>query len=403
MTRSAMVLILLGFALTMGCDPDSESGHHIRAFTDATSDGDVEATDVLSDNGVIQSPACHQSECAKKNKQYPDPEWEHGLPEDHGLSTEGLEAMAELADQLDSKCLVVIHDGVMVGEWYWDGYDANTDVPDVFSITKSVTSAIFGVAESRGLLDIDDRVSDYVPEWANTDSEDVTIRQLLVHDSGRTFDLGLEWGLPAVPDQTTYSLGAGQSAPPESQWEYTNLGYQSLEAVLDEVLCESVEEFAQEELFEPIGMTVKMGQDPSGNTTLYSGLSASCRDLARFGYLYQQKGKWKQDHVLKSKYVRNSLETSTDFNDAYGVGWWLNNQGHVMLPQVQNPFEYDGRFIPSADEDVYTALGAFGNFITVDPEDGYIVVRLTDVWDLQDVLSLGDIDAIWAAFEDAKE
>jgi CubicO group peptidase (beta-lactamase class C family) len=180
------------------------------------------------------------------------------------------------------------------------------------------------------------------------------------------------------------------------------LGYQSLEAVLDVVLDEEVGEFAQEELFDRLGMTVGMGEDFSGNKTFYAGVSASCRDLARFGYLYQQKGRWQDGHVLPHKWVKQSLETSTEFNDSYGLGWWVNREGHVMLPQVQTPFEYDGRFLPSADEDVFVALGAFANFIAVDPEEEYIVVRLSDVWDLQDVLGLSKIDALWAALEDAK-
>jgi CubicO group peptidase (beta-lactamase class C family) len=399
MTRSSKLLVVLGLAFTVGCDPDNEFGDPISALVETT---DVEESIVHQNNNLVQGAASQEAECVKKDIVYPVPEWDTEQPEDHGLSSAGLAEMAELADQLDSKCMVVIHDGVLVGEWYWDGYDADTDVPDVFSITKSITSALFGVAEHKGLLDVDERVSDYVPEWQGTPSEDVTIRQLLQHDSGRTFDLGLEWGLPTISDQTVYSLGAGQSAPPESQWVYTNLGYQSLEAVLDTVLDGQVSEFAQEELFGPIGMTAELGEDLSGNRTLYSGISASCRDLARFGYLYQQKGRWADGHLMKPKWVKQSLEPSTEFNDAYGIGWWLNNEGHVMLPQVQVPFEYDGRFIPSADEDVYTALGAFGNFISVDPDEGYIVVRLTDVWDLSDVLGLPKIDALWAAFEDAK-
>ena len=392
-----MALLVLGFGLLSGCDLNGDSGRDI-----GTSAENDDAAHVHAVSELIQNPTCGETACGKKNNKYPVPDWQLGAPQHHGLCPEALEDMAELAEELDSKCLVIIHDGVLVGEWYWDGYTANTDVPDVFSITKSITSALFGIADYQGLLDVDDPVSDYVPEWQGTASEDVTIRQLLAHNSGRTFDLALEWGLPAVADQTSYSLAVGQSAPPESQWVYTNLGYQSLQAVLDEVLDGEVSEFAQEELFGPLGMTATLGEDMSGNNTLYSGVSASCRDLARFGYLFQQDGKWKNGRILKHKWIKQSLDTSTEFNDAYGIGWWLNNEGHVMLPQVQTPFEYDGRFIPSADQDVFTALGAFGNFVSVDPDDGYIVVRLTDVWDLEDVLGLPKIDALWSAFEDAK-
>jgi CubicO group peptidase (beta-lactamase class C family) len=406
MTRSSMILVVLVLVVTAGCDQQNEAEQRSASIENV--EGSFSAPLVAEDgivhanNGLIQGPVCNDANCGKAGGHYPVPDWEVGSPEEHGLSAEGLAEMADLADALDSKCLLIIHDGVLIGEWYWDGYDANSDVPDVLSITKSITSALFGIAEFQGLLDVDDRVSDYVPEWLGTQSEDVTIRQLLVHDSGRTFDLTLEWGLPAVIDQTSYSLAAGQSASPGTQWVYTNLGYQALEAVLDHVLGGDVGEFAQEQLFEPIGMTAELGEDPAGNKTLYSGASASCRDLARFGYLYHQRGRWNGEQILPRNWVKKSRDVSTEFNDAYGIGWWLNNEGYVVLPQVQVPFEYDGRFIPSADEEIYTALGAFGNFVSVDPEEGYIVVRLTDAWDLQDVLGLPKVDALWAAFEDAK-
>lgn len=318
------------------------------------------------------------------------------------MSSDGLAEMANLAQELGSNCMVVIHDGVLVGEWYWRGFDSETDSSDVFSITKSVTSALFGVAEEQGIIDVDTPVSDYVEEWQGTPSEDVTIRQLLTHVSGRTFDLDLEWPLPSIYDQTSYALAAGQMSEPESEWVYTNLGYQALEAVLDEVLGGQVQEFAEQELFDRIGMTAEFGQDPAGNRTLYSGLSASCLDLARLGYLYEQDGRWRGERILRRSWVRDSLRPSSEFNDAYGIGWWLNDEGHVILPQVQNPYEYDGQFISSAPESVFTALGAFGNFVSVDPDDEYIVVRLTDVMDMEDVLGLDEIDALWSAFENAK-
>ena len=329
-------------------------------------------------------------------------DWEMDEPEEHGLSSEGLDDLATLAEGLNSSCLLVLHDGVLVGEWYWNGYDADTSIPDVFSITKSITSALVGIADYQGVLDVDDRVSDYVPEWQNTASEDVTIRQLLVQDSGRTFDINLEWGLPQVEDQTAYALAAGQAAPPGSQWVYTNLGYQAIEAVLDAALDVDVAQFAEQELFAPLGMTSQMARDPADNTLLYSGVSASCRDLALFGRLYQRRGRWLGQRLMKRRWVRRSLKTSTEFNDAYGIGWWLNNEGHVVLPQVQQPFEYEGRFIPSGDEDIVTALGAFGNFMSVESDDGYVIVRLADVWEPEDILGLGKIDELWAAFEDAK-
>lgn len=333
---------------------------------------------------------------------FPDQEWQIGTPEDHCLSSEGLADLAAVAEQTKSTCLVVIHDGVLVGDWYWDGYGADTRLPNVWSATKSVTNAVIGIAQAEGLLDIRDPASDYIPQWLGTESEDVTIFDLMTQTSGRQYDFATDFAVLEQPDQTAYSIGVGQDMDPGLRWEYSNTGTQALEAVLEAAVGGDVDAYVRSRLFEPLGMSASMAHDEAGNTLVYNGLSATCLDMARFGYLYLRNGRWQNRQIVPKIWIKRSTQPSTGFNDAYGYLWWLNNSGHVVMPSIPARNEYDGKMFPSAPDHMYMALGAFGQLIAVDPRAGIVLVRGTLDYDQNDPLAMGDMDAILGALADAK-
>ena len=95
---------------------------------------------------------------------YPDPEWTVAVPEAHDLDSILLEEAADFAEDHASNCFVVTRDGVIVGEWYWNDWGATTE-QNVFSVTKSITSALVGIAQERGELDITEKASEYITEW----------------------------------------------------------------------------------------------------------------------------------------------------------------------------------------------------------------------------------------------
>ncbi|KIG13296.1 Beta-lactamase class C [Enhygromyxa salina] len=324
-------------------------------------------------------------------------------PQLHGLSNSGVAQLATVAEQTNSSCVVVIHDGVLVSEWYASGYDASTPVPDIMSATKSVINAIVGVAEGQGLLDIADPASDYIQAWQATESAGVTILELMSQTSGREWDFFTDlFIVSGVEDETAYALSFGQDHEPGDHWEYSNHGTQSLEAVLEVAVGQDVEEFAQTELFEKIGMDVSMARDNAGNPQMYRGLSASCRDMAKFGYLYLRNGHWRGQQLVPNAFVQESLEASSSLNDAYGYLWWRNYDGHSVMPSTPARTEFEGKMLPSGSEDGFMAFGAYGQLVFVDPEDEYVVVRLSDVYDPNNPFGLDQMDAVLAAFEAAK-
>ena len=98
-----------------------------------------------------------------------------------------------------------------MGEWNWRGVDPDTS-REVFSVTKSITSTLVGLAQSDGDLDIGDSASTYIEEWRGTRSRAVTIRDLLSNVSGRFWEFGSDYGnLPQAEDRTQYRPSTASS------------------------------------------------------------------------------------------------------------------------------------------------------------------------------------------------
>src|SRR5690606_26142614 len=98
--------------------------------------------------------------------------------------------------------------------------------------------------------------------------------------------------LTASSNKTQYAIDLDQQHMPGEWWEYNNSAIQSLDRVLLVATGEDVDDYAKARLFEPIGMKSHYAHDASGNAIMYADVLASCRDLARLGYLYLRGGTW---------------------------------------------------------------------------------------------------------------
>jgi len=315
---------------------------------------------------------------------YPGDEWERADAAEMGFDPAALEAVAATAEELDSTCFLVTRRGQIVGEWYWEGDDAST-THEVYSVTKSFTSTLVGMAQADGDLAIEDSASEYIDEWAGTDAEAVTIRNLLSNDSGREWSFGLDYiELPQAADRSQFAIDLDQQYPPGEAWSYNNAAIQTLDRVVSTATGEATADFAAERLFGPLGMDdTAMSSDPSGNSTnAFFGLSSTCQDLARFGYLFLREGAWEGEQVVPAEWVAEATGApSQEHNAAYGYLWWLNTEGRLLSPlqavtPTEEPEEVIGQIAPGAPDDMYTAQGLGGQIIMVDPGSETVVVRL---------------------------
>ena len=316
--------------------------------------------------------------------RYPTADWERVDPGDAGFDATGLGQLADQAEAAGSSCLVVTRDGVVVDEHHW-GPEPATTPRQAFSITKSVTSTLVGIAADEGALSLDDPVSLHVPEWRGTASEAVTIRDLLSNSSGRHWDLATDYGQMVLraEDKTAFAIGLGQDAPPGEVWAYNNSAVQVLSAVLEAATGRPAAEYAESRLFEPIGMAASsLTTDAAGNTMTFMGLETTCGDLARFGYLALRDGAWDGEQVVSNDFVETATGvSSTPLNAAYGLLWWLNRPGPVVSPLIATSGRGDtsagvGPLVPGAPEDAFWALGFRNQIVAVVPSEGVVAVRL---------------------------
>ena len=288
----------------------------------------------------------------------------------------------DLADAR-STCFAVIKDGKLVHDAYWGGAGERSTRP-AYSITKSVTAILVGMAADDGALSLDDTAVKYIPEWNGPISQLVTIRDLLSNTSGRHWDYDTDYGqmVRRAADKSAFSRGLQQDFKPGTKWDYNNSAVQTLEAVLRKATGEDVAAYAKKRLFAPIGMRdTTWAHDNAGNTTTYSGIDSSCHDLARIGYLMMREGAWKDKQLVSDSFVTEATSTSSQLNAAYGLLWWVNKAGHVVTIERAAGFHadeppYEGQLAPDVPEDAFWALGYGNEYVAVIPSEGVVAVRM---------------------------
>ncbi|MGH9210506.1 MAG: serine hydrolase domain-containing protein [Acidimicrobiales bacterium] len=334
-----------------------------------------------SDTDIFDDLAAQQ---AAESATFPGADWAVGDPAELGFDPALLEEIAAEADP-ETSCLLVTRHGEIVGEWYWNGFtEDQQDV--VMSVTQTYTSTLIGIAQDEGLLDVDDPVAEYVPEWAGTPSEDVTIRDILGHVTGResTNSIGnteLYDGLLNAPDPGEFAVGLAQEHDPGTVWSQNLPALEVLEPILKSVTGMEPAAYAQEKLFAPIGAThTQMGETGGGETWMHTFLQTTCRDAARFGYLFLRNGDWNGSEVVSQEWVEEATHPSQELNPGFGYMWWLNEPGslvsieNILTPDYDEPSNL--QLNPEAPLDMYWAVGFGGRLIQIHPETDTVVVRL---------------------------
>ncbi|MFC7497332.1 MULTISPECIES: serine hydrolase domain-containing protein [unclassified Nocardioides] len=310
--------------------------------------------------------------------------WPTTTPAAAGFRPQRLASIAADARRLDSTCLAVVRHGRLVADWNWG--TPRTVGRQTFSVTKSITSALVGIAVRDGDLRLGDRVARHVPSWRGTDSSRVTVRDLLSNTSGRFWSFESDYvALTAARDRTAYAVGLGQQHPRGTVWAYNNAAIQVLDRVLRRATGRPTDKLAADRLFGPLGMThTTMTRDLGGRSTnVYFGVQSTCLDLARFARLYLQRGVVDGRRLLSRGWVRQSVgRSSSDLNAAYGLLWWVNRRG--VLRSATDPVDADGRpietrvgrLVPGARGSLFAALGLGGQVAMVDPASRTVVVRM---------------------------
>ena len=283
----------------------------------------------------------------------------------------------------ETLAFVVVHRDRLMYERYFGGSDRAT-LQTSFSVAKSFLSTLVGIGIDEGLIgDVDDPVTDYLPELAERDERfgRITLRDLLTMSSGLRYeepDIPVPWGDDVVTyygvDLRDVGMNGSQIVePPGATWHYNNYNPLLLGMVLERATQMSVSQYMSTRLWHPLGAeadaTWSLDSERSGFEKLESGLNVAPVDYARFGLLFLHDGEWNGTRIVSEEWVRaaTAADTTTDPASDYQYFWWVD---------VERP----GRFY---------GLGNLGQYLYVAPDADAVIVRNGSDWNIDNGAWLG--------------
>lgn len=315
---------------------------------------------------------------------FPGNEWAETCPESQGMdSAEVGQAVAFMDSHFSpggASELAIVRNGYLI----WKGPDIDA-YHNVWSCTKTFTSTVLGLLVADGKCRLDDLAVTYLPELDDRYPAYSTIklRHLASMSSGyrgKLVDTTQEqpWGYPMAylePAEPTYEAG--------TKVQYQDHQVFVLGAILTRLSGESMQAVFSRRVAGPIGLTkwdwgvsgevdgVKLN-NAAGTPSKAPGIQITARQMARFGYLYLNRGNWNGKQILPASFVeeagRNQVPgagASTFLHGRYGLYWWTND----VMPNGRRPW-------PAAPPRAYTAHGHGCNFCFVIPEWNMVLVRM---------------------------
>lgn len=291
-------------------------------------------------------------------------EWETTTVESLQWSQSEIDGLITYLDQEDSKALIILKEGRIVIEHYFDSFAQDSLWP-WFSAGKSLQATLVGIAQKEGLISINNPSLDYLGTgWSSLSAEKeslITVKDHLTMTTGLDERFTFAATTKAL---LRYREDAG------TRWVYHNAPYNLVSDMLEIVTGKTLNSYTNEVIENPIGM--EGFWLPSGFNTFYL---STARDMARFGLLTLNKGIWDQTSVFDDElYYDAMLKPSQSLNPSYGYLWWLNGQESYIAPD--SPESFVGAMAPDAPEDLVLAAGSQGQFISIVPSEDLILIRI---------------------------
>ena len=230
------------------------------------------------------------------------------------------------------KSLLVFRNGKLVAECYLKNESDRTEVDAIWSCTKQVNAIITGIAIDQGYISsIDDPIEKYLPEYIERfpDKEGILIRHLLTMKSGIAFDNGKDDDLlkmHKVDNSIDYVLGFDLIDQPGTMYNYKDCDPHILSAIVQKTTGKPLDEFGQEVLFEPLGITNYYWHRYSDGVTLGSwGILTTPRELAKVAQCVLDGGRYDNRQIIPQDWLQEmlSIQVPDVYGDfAFGYLWW---------------------------------------------------------------------------------
>ncbi len=304
---------------------------------------------------------------------YPIDGWQNSTPEAQGLHSKLLlEMMTHIKKNGYSiQSVTIVRNGYVVLDAYMYPFE-DGQKHEMYSATKSVTSALIGIAIDKGYIkDVNQTITELFPDRkiSNLDNfkRSISLKDLLMMASGLDCNdaTANKWAgtisMKKSNDWTQYTLNLPMAQTPGVYFHYCNGVSHLLSAIIHESTGMNTIDFAKMYLFDPLGIkNIEWGESPEGTTNGFAGLRMQPKDMAKIGLLYLNNGKWGNKQIISAEWIEESTRPYIDGRwngEDYGYQWWVNPAGF------------------------YSAVGMYGQAIYVLPGKNLVAVFTSNIVD----------------------
>jgi CubicO group peptidase (beta-lactamase class C family) len=299
-------------------------------------------------------------------------------PESEGISSSAILSFIEAADATlrSLHSFMLVRHGHVVAEGWWTPY-APQFRHSMFSLSKSFASTAIGLAIAEGRLSIHDTVLGFFPEDAPSRQSDnlkaMRVRDLLIMSSGQSAEDIQSLSLDSNEPLTRKFLEMPVPHKPGSFFFYNTPATYMLSAIVQKLTGETLLDYLTPRLFEPLGIENPTWDASAQGISLGGyGLSIRTEDIARFGQLYLNQGKWQGKQLIPAQWIAdatvrqasNGSNPNSDWDQGYGYQFWR------------------------CRHNLYRGDGAFGQNCIVMPQHDAVIVTTAGGDDLGAILNL---------------
>jgi CubicO group peptidase (beta-lactamase class C family) len=333
--------------------------------------------DVIVENFMAMDQIFETKEIISREPPLAFPKSSVQLPE--SFEYKGKEqSLSEFLRDTQTTALLVLKGDTITHESYYLGTE-QSDRRISWSVAKSFLSALVGIAVEQGkITNLEQAVTDYVPELKGSGYDGVSIKNVLQMSSGVKFNedyqdfnsdinrFGRLMALGGSFDEFAASLSQDENIPEGEYLHYVSMDTHVLGMVLRKATGESIEAYFEKHLWTPLQPEASTTYivDESGEPMVLGGLNMTTRDFAKFGKLYLDNGRWQGKQLVPYQWVRDSItpdaphlvpgqRDNSDLDLGYGYQWWL----------------------PVGADQEFMAIGVYDQFIYVNQKAGVVIVK----------------------------
>jgi len=308
-----------------------------------------------------------------------------------GMSQSALDDVLAYGAATNSHALLIYHRDTLILEHYYPDYDAET-ITSTASMHKSVLALLIGLAIEQGYIaSVDEPAATYITEWARDERSEITIEQLLRQSSGidfPAFSLNPTGGFFKFflgDDVTAVTLSQQALAEPGVQFDYNNVGPQTLGILLERATSQKYADYLEENLWQKMSVddaTVQMDRE-GGMTRTFCCLNATARSWLQIGLLHLYKGRLGDEQIVPAEWMAEVVSPGIR-EPNYGYLTWL---GTEYKEQQRYNRKGEGSVYHSAPyvmDDLIYFDGFGGQRVYIVPSEELVIIRTGDIsldWD----------------------